>query len=143
MMGLKWGNAEVLITESSTARVAEQLMGSHLHMVKGAMRSTRQPMVVWVSDLDLETFKRNPEVSKEFCARMSESGNFSTRGFHFLAYQGRHFALSPSVQALEVDEDTTFEIGQELGWIRVKIGSETKMAILASPLEGLGQPMGN
>ena len=143
MMCLKWGNTEVLITESSTVRVTEQLIGSHLHMVKGAMRSTGRPMVVWVSDLDLETFKRNPEVSKEFCARVSESGNFSTRGFHFLAYQGRHFALSPSVQALEVDEDTTFGIGQELGWIQVEIGGETKMAILASPLEGLGQPMGN
>ena len=143
MMRLKWGNAEVLITESSTARVAEQLIGSHLHMVRGAMRSTRQSMVVWVSNLDLETFKRNPEVSKEFCARISDSGNLSTRGFHFLAYRGRHFALSPSVQALEVDEDTTLEVGQELSWTRVEIGSETKMAILASPLEGLGQPMGD
>ena len=142
-MRLKWGNAEVLITESSTARVAEQLIGSHLHMVKGAMRSTRQSMVVWVSNLDLETFKGNPEVSKRFCARISDSGNLSTRGFHFLAYRGRHFALSPSVQALEVDEDTTFEIGQELGWVQIKIGSEAKMAILASPLEGLDQPIGN
>ena len=143
MMRLKWGNTGVLITASSTVRVTEQLMGSHLHMVMGAMRSTGQPMVVWVSDLDLEAFKRDPEVSKEFCTRVSESGSFSSRGFHFLAYQGRHFALSPSVQALEVDEDTTFGIGQELSWIQVEIGGETKMAILASPLEELGQPMGN
>ena len=142
-MCLKWGNAEVLITESSTVRVTEQLIDSHLHMVKGAMRSTRQPMVIWVSDLDLETFKRNPEVSKEFCARVNESGNVSTRGFNFLAYQGRHFALSMSVQALEIDEDTTFELGQELGWIKVDIGGETKAAVLASPLEGLGQSIDN
>ena len=142
-MCLKGGNGEVLGTASSTARVAEQLIGCHLHLGKGAMRSTRQSMVVWVSNLDVETFKGNPEVSKRFCARISDSGNLSTRGFHFLAYRVRHFSLSPSVQALEVDEDTTFEIGQELSWIRVKIGSETKMAILASPLEGSGQPMGD
>ena len=142
-MRLKWGNAEVLITESSTARVVEQLVGSHLHMVKGAMRSTRQSMVIWVSNLDVEAFKGNPEVSKKFCARINDSGNLSTRGFHFLVYRGRHFALSPSVQALEVNEDTTLEVGQELSWTRVEIGSETKMAILASPLEGLGQLRGD
>ena len=143
MLCLKWGNTEVLITKSSTIRVTEQLIGSHLHMVKGAMRSTRQSMVIWVSNLDVEAFKGNPEVSKKFCARINDSGNLSTRGFHFLVYRGRHFALSPSVQALEVNEDTTFGIGQELCWIQVEIGGETKMAILASPLEGLGQPMGN
>ena len=143
MLCLKWGNTEVLVTKSSTVQVTEQLIGSHLHMVKGAMRLTRRPMIIWVSDFDLETFKRNPEVSKEFCARVSQSGNVSTRGFNFLAYQSRHFALSPSVQALEVDEDTTFGIGQELGWTQVEIGGETKMAILASPLEGLGQSMDN
>ena len=96
-------------------------------------------MIIWVSDFDLEAFKRNPEVSKEFCDRVNETGNISSRGFNFLAYQGRHFALSMSVQALEVDEDTTFGIGQELGWTKVDIGGETKVAILASPLEGLGQ----
>ena len=100
-------------------------------------------MIIWVSDFDLETFKRNPGVSKEFCARIDETGNISTRGFNFLAYQGRHFALSMSVQALEIDGDTTFELGQELGWIKIDIGGETKAAILASPLEGLGQSIDN
>ena len=138
-MCLKWGNAEVLITESSTVRVTEQLIDSHLHMVKGAMRSTRQPMVVWVSDLDLGTFKRNPEVSKGFCTRINELGNVPTRGFNFLVYRDKHFALSMAVQALEIDGDTTFELGQELSWIKVDIGGETKAAILASPLEGLDQ----
>ena len=143
MLCLKWGNTEVLITKSSTVRVTEQLIGSHLHMVKGAMRSTRQPMVIWVSDLDLETFKRNPGVSKEFCARVNETGNISTRGFNFLAYQGRHFALSMSVQALEIDGDTIFGMGQDLGWTKVDVGGETKVAILASPLGESGQPIDN
>ena len=142
-MCLKWGNAEVLITESSTVRVTKQLIDSHLHMVKGAMRSTRQPMVVWVSDLDLGTFKRNPEVSKGFCTRINELGNVPTRGFNFLVYRGKHFALSMSVQALRIDGDTIFGMGQDLGWTKVDVGGETKLAILASP-EGESNPsMGN
>ena len=139
MLCLKWGNNEVLVTESSTIRVTEQLIGSHLHMVKGAMRSTRRPMIIWVSDFDLEAFKRNPEVSKEFCDRVNETGNISARGFNFLAYQGRHFALSMSVQAVRVDGGTIFGVGQDLGWTKVDVGGETKLAILASP-EGESNP---
>ena len=143
MLCLKWGNTEVLVTKSSTVQVTEQLIGSHLHMVKGAMRSTRRPMIIWVSDFDLETFKRYPGVSKEFCARVNETGNISARGFNFLAYQGRHFALLMSVQALRIDEDTIFGMGQDLGWTKVDVGGETKVAILASPVGESGQSMGN
>ena len=119
MLSLKWGNNEVVVTESSILRVTEQLIGSHLHMVKGAMRTTRQPMIIWVSDFDLEAFKRNPEVSKEFCDRVNETGNILARGFNFLVYHGRHFALSMSMQALEVDGGTIFGVGQGLCWTKV------------------------
>ena len=59
--------------------------------------------------------------------------------FNFLAYQGRHFALSMSVQALRIDGDTIFGMGQDLSWTKVDVGGETKLAILASP-EGESNP---
>ena len=115
MLNLRWGNNVVGVTESSTIRVTEQLIDSHLHMVKGAMRSTRQPMIIWVSDFDLEAFKRNPDVSKEFCDRIDGEGKILTRGFNFHAYYGRHFALSMSMQTLEINEGTVFRAGPLLG----------------------------
>ena len=135
MLSLKWGNNVVGVTKSSTIRVTEQLIDSHLHMVKGAMRSTRQPMIIWVSDFDLEGFKGNPEVSKEFCDRINEAGNISARGFNFLAYHDRHFALSMSMQALKVDGSTIFRVGQGLCWTEVVVGGDTKLAIQAYPEE--------
>ena len=111
MLSLRWGNNIVGVTESSTIRVTEQLIDSHLHMVKGAMRSTRQPMIIWVSEFDLEAFKRSPDVSKGFCERTDEEGKTLKRGFNFHVYCGRHFALSMSLQALEINRNTIFKEG--------------------------------
>ena len=109
MLSLKWESNPIEVTELSTVKVTEQLMNSHLHMVRGAIRSTKQPMIVWVSELDLEVFKESLDVSKEFCRRLDENGKTLDRGFNFHMYRGQHFALSMSMQAVKISKNKVFK----------------------------------
>ena len=98
MLSLEWEGNPIEVTELSTRKVTEQLMNSHVHMVRGAMRVTKQPMVVWVSGLNLDIFKASLDVSKEVSARWDENGKALDRAFNFHSYCGQHFALSMSMQ---------------------------------------------
>ena len=105
-------------------------------MVRGAIRATKQPMVVWVYDLDIEAFKESLDVSKEFCNRIDEDGKTLDRGFNFHMYRGQHFALSPSMQAVEINKETIFVGGQGIYWIKISMWGNKKLAILAYPEDG-------
>ena len=48
MLSLKWENNPIQVSEMSTIKVTEKLLNSHLHMVRGAIRTTKLPMIVWV-----------------------------------------------------------------------------------------------
>ena len=129
MLSLKWENNPIQVSEMSTIKVTEKLLNSHLHMVRGAIRATKLPMVVWVYDLDIEAFKESLDVSKEFCNRIDEDGKTLDRGFNFHTYRDQHFALSPSMQAVEINKETIFVGGQGIYWIKISMWGNKKLAI--------------
>ena len=51
-------------------------------------------------------------------------------------YKDQHFALSPSMQAVEIDKDTTFVGGQGIYWIKISMWGNKKLAIVAYPEDG-------
>ena len=97
---------------------------------------TKQPMIVWVSELDMEVFKESLDVSKEFCGRLDENGKTLDRGLNFHMYRGQHFALSMSMQAVEINKDRVFKTGEGLYWIKINMWGSMKLAVLAYPEDG-------
>ena len=93
-------------------------------------------MIVWVSELDLEVFKESLDISKEFCGRLDENGKTLDRGFNFHIYRGQHFALSMSMQAVEISKDRVFKTGGGLYWIMINLWGSMKLAVLGYPEDG-------
>ena len=93
-------------------------------------------MIVWVSELDLEVFKESLDVSKEFSGRLDENGKTLDRRFNFHIYRGQHFALSMSMQAVEISKHKIFKTGGGLYWMMIKMWGSMNLAILAYPEDG-------
>ena len=129
MLNIKWDNNQIKIPESSAIKVTEKLLNSHLYMAKGSMRATKQPMIIWVNDLQIEAFKESMDISKEVSNRINENGKKHDRDFHFHKYKGQSFALSPSMQQIEVDKETTFVEGQGIYWIKISTVSYTHLTL--------------
>ena len=136
MLSLEWEGNLIEVSEPSARKVTEQLMSSHIHMVRGAIRVTKQPMVVWVSGLNLDLFKASPGVAKEVSARQDENGRALDRGLSFHSYCGRHFALSMAMQAVDVSPHSVFQMGGGLYWMMLNLWDTKRLAILAYPDAG-------
>jgi hypothetical protein len=133
MLTLKLESNQRRIAQINAIHVTENLLNSHYHMVKSAMRTIKEPMIMWINDLEIEAFKDSMDTSKEVCKRIDEQGKKHERDFHFHRYKGQAFALAPSMQKLEVDKETTFVEGGGVYWLRTKMWGNEKLCIVAYP----------